>query len=167
MTKTHTLKRTQSFNKPIEEVFRFFQSPENLARITPSRLNFRLLTPSPITMKEGALIDYTIAWLGVPVRWTTMITHYEPPYKFVDQQIKGPYSLWHHTHIFVEHDGTTEMTDEVRYVLPFGFLGDVAHALVVQRQLNDIFDYRARVIGEIFSANDSRFDATLTKEMAV
>ncbi len=145
----------------MEEVFSFFQRPENLAVITPRWLAFRILTPSPIDMGQGSVIDYTIKWMGVPVRWTTMITNYQPPHKFVDQQLKGPYSLWHHTHTFVGKDGGTEMTDTVRYVLPLGVLGDVAHAVIVQRQLDRIFDYRANVIEEVFPSTTSDHPITM------
>lgn len=150
--KTHTLIRKQFVPRPLEEVFSFFQRPENLAVITPPWLGFRILTPMPIEMEQGTIIDYTIKWMGMPVRWTTMITSYRAPHTFVDQQLKGPYSLWHHTHTFIEKDGGTEMTDTVRYVLPFGILGDVAHAVVVQSQLEKIFDYRRKVIEQVFPA---------------
>lgn len=144
-----TLLRKQRFPLTVSEVFTFFEAPENLALITPRWLDFRMLTPSPVVMKEGALIDYTIRWGTFPIRWTSLITEYQRPYRFVDVQIKGPYSLWHHTHSFVEKDGWTEMMDEVRYVLPFGMFGSVAHALLVRTQLNGIFDYRARIIGDL------------------
>jgi len=152
----HSLIRKQHFRQSIDEVFTFFQSPENLARITPQWLNFRILTPSPIEMKQGALIDYTIHWMGIPVRWTTTITDFEPPFRFVDQQLRGPYSLWHHTHTFVEQADGTEMSDEVQYVLPFGIFGDLAHTMIVQRQLDEIFSYRSRVIAEVFSSSSSQ-----------
>jgi len=147
---THLLRRTQLLPASREEVFAFFQSPENLARITPSWLGFRILTPSPITMKEGALIDYTVRWLGFPVRWKTLITAYEPPVLFVDQQLQGPYSFWHHTHEFHETPGGTEMNDTVRYILPAGLFGEALHRLMVRRQLDEIFDFRAQTIADVF-----------------
>jgi hypothetical protein len=145
-----TLRRTQTFPHRAREVFSFFETPENLSVITPRWLDFRILTPSPIHMEQGTLIDYTIRWLTVPVRWTTLITNYNPPHTFVDEQIRGPYALWHHRHSFVEKDGWTEMTDEVRYALPFGPLGRIAHTLLVRHQLEEIFDHRSRVIGRVF-----------------
>ncbi len=144
------LERRQFLPVPPEAAFRFFDRPENLAEITPAELGFRILTPSPIAMKEGTLIDYTIRVLGIPVRWTTLITSYDPPRGFVDQQLKGPYSYWHHTHAFRAVDGGTEMTDTVRYLLPFGPLGNLVHALAVRRQLERIFEHRSRVIAGRF-----------------
>ena len=149
----HTLERKQQLPMKPREVFPFFESPGNLARITPPWLNFRILTPGPIEMKVGTVIDYTIRWMGIRVRWKTLITSHEPPWKFVDEQIKGPYSLWHHTHQFLEIPSGTEMTDRVRYVLPGGLIGDVAHALVVRRQLNGIFDYRAEAISKLIGGS--------------
>jgi hypothetical protein len=148
----HVFKRTQRFSQPLNEVFPFFQNPENLARITPAHLNFQLLTPSPIQMKAGAVIDYTVSPFLFPLRWTTLITEYDPPHKFVDLQLKGPYSLWHHTHTFRDVDGGTEMTDEVRYVMPLWILGDFIHTLLVQRQIEEIFEYRAKVIANLLNS---------------
>ncbi len=145
----HTLERKQRLPLKPGEVFPFFESPENLARITPPWLNFRILTPSPIEMKVGTVIDYTIRWLGIPVRWRILITSHEPPWSFVDKQIAGPYSLWHHTHLFAETASGTEMTDSVRYALPGGPFGDVAHAMIVRRQLNEIFNHRAETISRM------------------
>ena len=145
----YILRRMQTLHASREEVFAFFQSPENLARITPPWLGFRLLTPSPIAMRHGAVIDYTVRWLRVPVRWTTLITDYQPPARFVDQQIRGPYSFWHHTHEFQETPEGTEMRDTVRYVLPAGPAGTLLHRLLVRRQLEEIFDFRSRVIEEL------------------
>jgi len=142
----YVLERRQFLPVPPDEAFRFFDRPENLTEITPAELGFHILTPSPIAMKEGALIDCTIRVLGVPVRWTTLITSYDPPRGFVDQQLNGPYSFWHHTHAFRAVDGGTEMTDTVRYLLPFGPLGDLVHTLAVRRQLESIFDHRSQVI---------------------
>jgi hypothetical protein len=151
-----TLTRTQMLPASPDELFAFFETPENLARITPPWLGFRILTPSPIAMREGALIDYTVRWLGLRVRWTTLITDYSPPVRFVDQQIRGPYSFWHHTHEFEEVSGGTRMCDTVRYVLPAGPVGTLLHTLLVRRQLEEIFDYRTRIIGELFAQTAGR-----------
>lgn len=113
--RTHTLFQQQLVRTPIAQVFEFFSRPENLERLTPPDLGFRILTPSPIAMKEGAVIDYTIRIAGLPLRWTTLITLYEPPHRFVDLQLKGPYSYWHHTHTFAETPDGTLLTDDVRY----------------------------------------------------
>ena len=146
----YTLERRQRIPAALEEVFGFFQAPENLARITPPWLGFTILTPPPVVMNEGALIDYSIRWFCLPVRWTTIITRYDPPHVFVDQQLNGPYSFWHHTHTFVAVDGETEMGDAVRYALPAHVLGRMTHALLIRRQLEGIFDYRAKTIRELF-----------------
>jgi len=144
--KVYDLRRRQLIPLPLDQVFLFFERPENLSRLTPPSLGFQILTPPPIQMKSGCLVDYTVRVLGLPVRWTTLITEYDPPRRFVDVQLKGPYSYWHHTHEFEAVEGGTMMTDTVRYVLPFGWLGGVAHALFVRRQLRRIFDYRSEVL---------------------
>lgn len=146
----HELKKEIFVRRPVEEVFAFFQKPENLATMTPPSLGFRILTPSPIRMREGAIIDYTIGVLGMRARWRTMITTFEPPYCFIDEQLKGPYSFWHHTHRFAVKDGGTVITDEVRYLVPFGFPGRIAHVLFIRRQLESIFTYRTGVIKRMF-----------------
>ncbi|KAB2880255.1 SRPBCC family protein [bacterium] len=146
------MKRTQVIRSPLAKVFEFFESPENLSIITPPWLRFVIKTPLPIDMRSGTVIEYTIRWLGIPVRWKTKITDYEPPLRFVDEQITGPYSLWHHTHVFRETKGMTEMTDTVRYRLPFGIFGQLVHWLLVHRQLQKIFDFRYRAIETIFNS---------------
>ncbi len=153
MNQFYTLRREQVIQKPLNEVFAFFQQPENLARITPASMDFRVLTPSPIIMKENALLDYSIRLSLFRLRWTTMITSYQPPISFVDIQLRGPYSFWHHTHSFKETDDGTLMTDEVRYSIPFGFLGNILHALYIKKELQHIFDFRAKVIEEYFHKN--------------
>ncbi len=141
----------QIVDRPLAEVFEFFSRPENLARITPPRLGFKILTPPPIEMKPGALIEYHIRVFGVRLHWVTLITEYEPPHRFVDLQKKGPYRLWHHTHTFKALDPRrTLITDEVQYALPFGPLGVMAGGLFVRRDIESIFEHRKRVIGELF-----------------
>lgn len=103
-------------------------------------------------MRVGTLIDYTVKPMIFPIRWRTLITDYDPPRRFVDEQLKGPYSFWHHTHTFEEKDGGTLITDDVRYVIPFGIIGRMAHFLFVKRQLKKIFDFREKVISEIFAS---------------
>lgn len=146
--KTYTLTAEQFVPRPLAEVFAFFERPENLAKITPPSLGFVIVTPTPIAMKADALIDYTIKVMGVRLRWRTLISHYDPPHAFVDEQINGPYRLWHHRHSFREVEGGTLISDEVKYALPLGILGRIAHSLFVKRQLRGIFAYRAEVIGE-------------------
>lgn len=151
--KRYTLKRKQLVRKPLLEVFSFFSKPENLEALTPKNLGFQILTPSPIAMKEGTVIDYTIKIGGFPVRWTTLISSYEPPHMFADLQIKGPYSYWYHTHTFIETDDGTVIGDEVKYSMPLGVLGRFAHALLVRRQLREIFDARSSTIETMFSGH--------------
>lgn len=151
--KTFTLFQQQLVHAPLERVFKFFSQPENLERLTPPGLGFQILTPSPVAMKEGAVIDYTIRVAGLPLRWTTLITLYEPPHRFVDLQLRGPYAYWHHTHTFTETPGGTLLTDEVRYALPFGILGMIARELAVRGQLEHIFRERSYVIESIFPSH--------------
>jgi len=147
--------RQQTIARPIDEVFNFFEKPDNLEKITPSSVGFTILTPRPITMQVGTVLDYTIRLLGLPVRWTTLISVYNPPHSFVDVALRGPYSFWHHTHIFRESDQGTIMSDEVRYSLPFGIFGRLAHFLWVKRQLEHIFDYRERVMADSLQNDDA------------
>ncbi len=157
--KVHTLERRQHIPRPIDDVFSFFADAHNLDFLTPPWLRFRILSPMPIAMVEGALIDYRIRWRGMPVRWSTRIEEWMPGMRFVDRQIRGPYRLWHHTHLF-ERDGTgTAVTDVVRYSLPLGPIGSILHRAVVRGDLELIFDYRAQRIDERFRgvrANDAR-----------
>ena len=151
--KVYKLKFKQVINSSLDDVFGFFSNPENLSKITPEKLGFNILTPTPIKMKEGQLIDYSIKLLGKKIRWRTMITEYIPKVKFVDQQLKGPYSMWHHTHEFRDLDGKVEMTDEIYYVMPFGLLGRLVNFLFVSRDLNNIFKHRVEIINKIFDTN--------------
>ena len=152
--KIYTLKRKQSFALSLQDVFEFFGKPENLEKITPRSVGFYILTPRPIKMKTGTVLDYTIRLFGIPIRWTTLITEYDPPNKFSDVALRGPYSFWFHTHTFKTDNNETIMKDEVRYALPFGFIGRLAHFLWVKRQLNYIFDYRAQVISDILEGKN-------------
>ncbi|MCC6678398.1 MAG: SRPBCC family protein [Phycisphaerales bacterium] len=127
------------------EVFGFFADARNLEDLTPPWLNFRILTPGEIEMKEGARIDYRIRLRGLPLRWRTLITAWEPPLRFVDEQIRGPYRLWRHEHRFMEQDGGTLCTDRVEYRVA---LDALVHARMVRPELERIFAYRrGRMIG--------------------
>jgi hypothetical protein len=146
----HILEREQFVPAPLDEVFPFFAQPENLGALTPPSMGFEILTPQPLAMKAGALIDYRIRLGPLPMRWRTLITEYDPPHRFVDEQLRGPYDLWHHTHTFAERDGGTVLGDRVVYALPLGPLGELVHALVVRRQLDGIFAYRFHEVAKRF-----------------
>ncbi len=165
--KVYTLKREQQIFRPIGEVFSFFERPENLEKITPSSVGFVILTPGPIDMHPGAVLDYTIRPMGFPIRWTTLITSYNRPDRFTDVALKGPYSYWHHTHTFEEIPGGTLMKDEVRYALPFGWIGRLAHRIWVRRQLNKIFDFRAQVIEAMFKSGHGSVSGEVTTDRGV
>jgi ligand-binding SRPBCC domain-containing protein len=151
MPGTFRLSREQLVPRAIAEVFEFFSDAGNLEAITPGFLRFQILSPLPITMREGAVIDYRLSLLGVPFRWKTRIESWEPGRRFVDVQLKGPYRLWRHAHEFVPVDGGTLVRDEVIYQLPAGVVGIVAHAVLVRRQLAAIFDHRQRRIAELLA----------------
>ena len=150
--KLYTFKKEQRISKSIIDVFDFFSKPENLSVITPNKMDFKILTPSPIEMKEGTLIDYTVKIMSFPIRWRTLITKYDPPSMFIDQQLKGPYSMWHHTHLFEKiNDNETLIKDIILYAVPFSFIGSITHSLYIKRDLENIFDYRSQEIKRIFN----------------
>lgn len=131
----------------LSQVFPFFAEAKNLEQLTPDWLRFEILSDLPIEMQRGTLIDYRIRLYGIPMRWRTLISSWEPPFRFVDEQILGPYSQWWHEHTFEERDGGTLLRDHVRYRAPLGVL---SHPLMVRRQLRRIFDYRTEVIQRLF-----------------
>ena len=146
----HTLEREQELPGTPAEVFGLFADARNLEAITPPLLRFEVITPSEVTMRVGALITYRLHLHGVPISWLTSIQDWDPPHRFVDQQIRGPYALWHHTHEFApDGAGGTVMRDTVRYALPLWPLGELAHRLLVRRDLETIFDFRARKVEEL------------------
>ena len=147
---THQLERVTVIPRARAEVFEFFADARNLEKLTPPFLRFRILTPGPIPMAAGTRIDYSIRLNGIPMRWKTLIEEYVENEHFIDLQLSGPYRLWRHLHRFRDTDQGTEMYDRVDYQLPFGPLGEIAHAVFVRRQLDTIFNYRAQVMAECF-----------------
>jgi ligand-binding SRPBCC domain-containing protein len=136
--------------RPLADVFAVYETPLNLGRITPPWLRFQIVTQGKIVMSPGARIDYVIRWMGLPMRWRTVITAYEPPLLFVDEQERGPYALWRHTHTFEETAEGVLVGDRVEYRLPLGILGDLTHSLLVKGQLQEIFRYRQRALAALF-----------------
>jgi ligand-binding SRPBCC domain-containing protein len=143
---THVLEREQVVPAPLEDVFEFFAQARNLEAITPPWLRFEVLTPEPVAMRAGTLLDYRLRLHGLPLRWLTLIEAWEPGRMFIDRQISGPYELWHHTHRFAEHPEGTLVTDRVRYGIPLGALGEVAHRAFVRRDLERVFAYRREAV---------------------
>lgn len=149
----HTLHREQRLPGTPDDVFSFFADARNLEAITPPLLRFRVVTPDPIEMRVGALIQYRLRVHAVRLSWLTCIQAWNPPHRFVDQQVRGPYALWHHTHEFESlGDGATLMRDTVRYAIGFGALGELAHRLVVRRDLERIFDFRAERVPDLLGS---------------
>ena len=124
-------------------VFAFFSDPRHLERLTPPHMRVRVLTPHAV-MAAGTVLEFRLSWLAVPITWRAFIREYDPPYRFVDVQVRGPYARWEHRHRFLEDNGGTWVEDRVTYRLPLGPLGALAHALVVRRQLRALWAYRRR-----------------------
>src|SRR5436190_12403212 len=132
-----------------DQTWAFFSTADNLPLITPKWLGFTNRASQPVTIGPDALLDYTIRWMGLPIRWRTKIIEWSPPRQFIDLQVRGPYALWHHQHTFTPTaTGGVECADRVIYRLPGPLIGRVVHAMVVRRQLMEIFAYRRKVIGE-------------------
>ncbi|HTC47650.1 MAG TPA: SRPBCC family protein [Candidatus Aquilonibacter sp.] len=147
--KIYEFQRTQLVPRPLETVFEFFSRAANLQVLTPPWLEFRLVD-APQELAAGSLIRYKLRVHKVPIRWTTQITEWEPPRRFVDIELSGPYALWLHEHTFTPDPKGTIMRDTVRYALPFGFLGQIANWVMVERDVRTIFDYRTKKMRELF-----------------
>lgn len=143
----YRLQRTQWLPRSPEALFPFFGDAHNLEKITPPWLNFEILTPRGFEIKKGALIDYRIRLHGIPVRWKTEITEWDPPFSFVDTQLQGPYRLWRHQHTFTAEGSGTRCDDVVEYY-PIG--GAVTYHLFVRREVEKIFDFRASALSGLF-----------------
>lgn len=155
--KTYILERQQIIPLSLADTFSFFSDAHNLERLTPQFLQFRIMTPAPIKMAPGTLIEYRLKLFGIPVHWQTLISEWTPQERFIDEQITGPYAQWHHTHTFEDiGPEQTLMRDRVLYRIPFGPLGRIAHALVIKRMLKMIFDYRAETTSRLLAPGKDR-----------
>jgi ligand-binding SRPBCC domain-containing protein len=154
--RAHTLAREQLVERPVAEVFDFFAQARNLEAITPPWLGFAVLTPEPIEMRPGTLIEYRLSLHRVPVRWLTRIEAWEPGRLFVDRQVRGPYKVWHHRHEFEPHPRGTVVRDRVRYALPLGPLGAAARLAFVRRDLERIFEFRRAAVERAFNPAPGR-----------
>lgn len=150
---SYRLSRTQQLHCNIDTAWQFFSSPYNLARITPKNMKFHVLTALPDErIYEGMIIDYKVSpLLGIPMRWRTRITQVDEGLSFTDFQEKGPYKLWNHFHEFIANEQGVLVKDTVDYDLPLGFLGQIAHTVMVQKKLQHIFDYRHRILEQLFN----------------
>lgn len=151
--KVHTLQQCQVLPISLSEAWEFFSTPRNLDRITPPDLGFSITYSSADRMEEGQIITYRIRLAPmVHIPWVTEIKAVREPHSFIDTQLSGPYRLWHHLHRFEESPEGTRMTDLVHYALPLGPLGGIAHALYVENKLRRIFEYRRRMLGDLFGS---------------
>jgi ligand-binding SRPBCC domain-containing protein len=147
----YQLKRTQFVKTDLATCWDFFSSPSNLSKITPKYMGFDVLTEETSVMYEGLMIEYRVRPIfNIPMKWVTEITHVKDQLYFVDEQRKGPYTIWHHEHHFKEVNGGVEMTDIVSYELPFGIIGKIVHPILVKKKLEEIFAYRFKVVDEFF-----------------
>jgi ligand-binding SRPBCC domain-containing protein len=152
--KTYFFKQETHIPHPLETVFHFFSNAENLNRLTPPHLDFEILTPLPIQMAEGTLIDYQLKIYKIPIKWKTKIIAWEPPYRFIDAQLKGPYRKWIHEHKIEATDDRTKMTDTVEYAIPGGIFSPAINNLFVRRDIQKIFNFRESQLLTIFRSND-------------
>ena len=143
----------QIINQPLSKLFPFFERPENLSKLTPKWLSFEIRTKLPLEMKQGATFEYTISLFGIPMKWKTLIVKYSPPNIFIDEQVKGPYKKWVHTHSFKEINGKVTMADRVEYDLYGGFLKYIIN-IFVAISVKKIFNYRKISIEKEFLNNN-------------
>ena len=147
----HTLTCRQVVPGDMETVFRFFEDPKNLERITPPWLHFEVESSTDERVRSGTVIVYSLRWHLIPIRWQSRISEYEEGVLFADEMLSGPYKSWYHRHGFTALEGEVEVVDHVEYALPLGQLGTLVHSAVVRRQLDSIFEYRRKAIARIFS----------------
>jgi ligand-binding SRPBCC domain-containing protein len=135
----------------LSKTFSFFKEAKNLERLTPKFLNFKIINQSTPDIQDGTKFTYRLSIHGLPVTWQSKITDWEPDNKFSDIQIKGPYSHWHHTHRFEEKDGGTLITDHVVYKVPFGLIGELVAGPFIKKDLETVFNYRTKTVGNLMS----------------
>jgi ligand-binding SRPBCC domain-containing protein len=152
---THSFESEVFINQPIKTVFDFFCKAENLDKITPKWLKFEIITKLPININEGTFIDYKIKFRGIPIKWKSEITQWNPPHSFQDIQRNGPYKTWEHLHIFKEDNGGTLVKDKVVYKSKGWFLEPIINKFFVKRDIQRIFDFRIQVLKDIFEGNHS------------
>jgi ligand-binding SRPBCC domain-containing protein len=148
--RTYTLSFAQQVARPLLEVFDFFSRAENLEALTPPWLNFKILDVKPQPVQQGTLINYSLRVHGIPLRWTSEIVEWEPPHRFVDLQLRGPYKLWRHEHRFEPRDGGTLISDTISLALPLGVLGQMAYKIKVKSDVDEIFTFRKEKIRTLF-----------------
>ncbi|MGZ4860424.1 MAG: SRPBCC family protein [Candidatus Angelobacter sp.] len=148
--KTYTLAFAQQVPRQLPEVFAFFSRAENLEVLTPPWLNFKILEVTPQPLRQGTLINYSLRVHGIPLRWTSEIIEWEPPHRFVDLQLRGPYKLWRHEHRFEARDGGTLISDTITLALPLGILGQLAYKIKVRSDVQEIFAFREKKIRALF-----------------
>lgn len=151
----HVLESRVWLAHPRAQVFAFFADPQNLTRLTPPGFHLRVLTPAS-ALAAGAVLDLRVAWLGIPLAWRVYIREYDPPHRFVDVQVRGPWARWEHRHLFLEHDGGTWVDDRLTYRPPLGPLGRMAHALLLGRQVRTLWAYRQQRLAELFGPSPPR-----------
>jgi ligand-binding SRPBCC domain-containing protein len=149
--KTYTLSFKQQVSRPLPEVFDFFSRAENLEVLTPPWLNFKILEVNPQPIRQGTLIKYSLRVHGIPLRWTSEIVEWEPPHRFADLQLSGPYKLWRHEHRFETRDGGTLISDTINLALPLGILGELAYKIKVHSDVQGVFAFRENKIRTLFS----------------
>lgn len=150
---TYTFKTEQFLDIDIDTAWDFFSSAGNLAVITPPEMAFKIHTNlDGLEMYEGMIIDYTVKpLLGIPLNWKTEISKVNKPHLFIDKQLKGPYSVWEHTHRFIEKDNGVLMQDEVKYQLPLGYIGSLIHNFIVREKIRKIFKFREETLTRLFN----------------
>jgi ligand-binding SRPBCC domain-containing protein len=148
--KTYTLNFQQQVSRPLREIFDFFSRAENLEELTPPWLNFKILKAEPQSVQRGTVIQYSLRLHGIPLRWMSEIVEWEPPHRFVDLQLRGPYKLWRHEHRFEARDGGTLISDTIHLALPLGFLGQIAYKVKVHSDVQEIFAFRREKICALF-----------------